>query len=67
MPALEPTGFILLSVDLPVILSLSLFFDRRLRAFVNIINLQLTSIEERPSVRFIPTSKVLYLKHIKLV
>ena len=30
-------------------------------------NLQLTSIEKRPSVGFIRTSKVLYLKHIKLV
>ena len=26
-------------------------------------NLQLTSIEKKPLVRFIPTSKVLYLKH----
>ena len=29
-------------------------------------NLQLTSIEKRPSVRFTQTSKVLYLNHIKL-
>ena len=35
--------------------------------FVKIINLQLSSIEKRPSVGFIPTSKVVYLKHIKLV
>ena len=27
----------------------------------------ITSIKKRPSVGFIPTSKVLYLKHIKLV
>ena len=31
--------------------------------FVKIINLQLTSIEKRPSVGFIATSKVFYLKH----
>ena len=30
-------------------------------------NLQLTAIEKRPLVGFIATSKVLYLKHIKLV
>ena len=31
------------------------------------INLQLTSIEKGPSVRFIQTSNVLYLKQITLV
>ena len=35
--------------------------------FVKMINLQLTSSEKRPSAGFIPTPKVLYLKHIKLV
>ena len=35
--------------------------------FMKMINLQLMSIEKIPSVGFIPTSKVLYLKHIKLV
>ena len=35
--------------------------------FVKTRNLQLTSIEKRPSVGFMRTSKVLYLKHIKLV
>ena len=35
--------------------------------FMKMINLQLTSTEKIPSVGFIPTSKVLYLKHIKLV
>ena len=31
--------------------------------FMKMINLQLMSIEKIPSVGFIPTSKVLYLKH----
>ena len=35
--------------------------------FVKTKNLQLTSSEKKLSVRFISTSKVLYLKHIKLV
>ena len=35
--------------------------------FVKKKNLQLMSIEKRPSVDFIPTSNVLYLKNIKLV
>ena len=41
--------------------------DGRLPFFVKMINLQLTCIEKRPSVGSIPTSKVLYLKHIRLV
>ena len=35
--------------------------------FVTTRNFQLPSIEKRPSLGFIPTSKVLSLKHIKLV
>ena len=35
--------------------------------FAKTINLQLTSIEKRPSAGSISISKVLYLKHIKLV
>ena len=35
--------------------------------FMKVRNLQLTSMERRPSVGFRPTSNVLYLKHIKLV
>ena len=42
-----------------------LFLD--VNIFVKSRNLQLTSIEKRPLVGFIPTSKVSYLKHIKLV
>ena len=34
-----------------------------LTSFVKTRNLQLTSVEKRPSLGFIPTSKVLYLKH----